>query len=67
VGSSEVSLSQDSQMMRDVSRAEIGQRANGERIVTGDPAAHPGLRWKVAEEQDRGGPQAAKLLEVAAP
>ena len=46
---SPVSFPQHLHVMRHMSRDNVGQRAHGEWIVAGNPAAFPSVGWQIAK------------------
>src|SRR6266542_3385079 len=63
---SQISLAQQSHVMRDVAGGDVGERAHGERVAARHATAHPCVGWQIAEERERGRPYGAELLDVAA-
>jgi hypothetical protein len=63
----EILLAQDCDVMRDVSRCDVGKRAHGERLVVRDAATQPCIFGQGAKQRECSRAHALELGHQAAP
>src|SRR5260370_20696689 len=67
LGMLQIALAQDLQMVREMSRDDIGDCAHGEGIVAGNAAFCPCLGGHIAKKCDGGEPHKTELLDMGGP